>query len=128
MNQPQIHFAVCLGERGAQRFAVLLTDETFYDANVCENGIRTRFTQEHVRVTRRASMNKELYTWQLSPNDVEQLRGFTRWQAFNCIADFNEPHRVHFDPLKSLLNPTGNGFESPLGILPARLGSGQANV
>ena len=127
MNQPQIHVAVCSGEPGAQRFAPCLRDETFYDANVCEVGIRTRFTQEHVRVARRGSMNIELYMWHLSPNDLEQLRGFTRWQAFNCIADFNELHRINFDPLKSLLNPTSNGFESPLGILPARLGSGQAN-
>ena len=128
MNQPQIHVAVCLGECGAQRFAPCLSDETFYDANVCEIGIRTRFAQEYVRVVRRVSMNNELCMVHLSPNDLDQLCGLLRWQALLCIPDFNEPHRIHFDPLKSLLNPTGNGSEFPSGICTLRLRSLQANV
>ena len=128
MNQPQIHAAVCLGECGAQRFAPSLMDETFYDANISDIGIRIRFAQEYVRVVRRVSVNNELCMAHLSPNALDQLSGLLRWQAFNSIADFNEPHNVHFDPLKSLLNPTGNGSESPRGIVPARLLSVQANV
>ena len=124
MNQPQIHVAVRPEESGAQRFAVFLSDETLYDANVCEIGTRTRFTQEHVRVARRVSMNIELCIWHLTPNDLEQLCGFMRWQALNGIADFNKTHCVHFDHLKSLLNPTGNSSKSHLGISPARLRSG----
>ena len=128
MNQPQIHVAVCPGEFGAQRFAVFLSDETFYDANVCEIGIRTRFAQEYVRVARRVSMNNEVCTMHLGTNAVDQLCGLLRWQAINRIADFNKSHHVHSDPLKSLLNPTGNGSESPCAIVPAGLLCVQADV
>ena len=71
MNQPQIHVAVCPGEPGAQRFAVCLSDEILYDTNVCEIGMRARFTQEHVRVARRSSMNNELCMLHLSLNDLD---------------------------------------------------------
>ena len=103
-------------------------DETFYDANVCEICIRTRFAQEYVRVVRRVSMDEELCMVHLSPNDLDQLCGLLRRQALNSIADFNEPHRVHFDPLKSLLNPTGNGSEFPRGMFSSRLRSLKTNV
>ena len=73
-------------------------------------------------------MNIELYMWHLLPNDLEQPRGFTLWQASFGIADFNQTHCVDFDNLKSLPNPTGNGIEFPLGIFPARLRSVQACV
>ena len=128
MNQPQIHAAVCVGECRAQRFALSLMDETSYDANISDIHIRISFAQEYVRVARRVSMNNEVCTMHLSTNAVDQLCGLLRWQAINRIADINEPHNVHFDPLKSLLNPTGNGSESPRGIVPARLLFVQANV
>ena len=128
MNQPQIHLAVCHDECGAQRFASCLSDEIFLDANVCEIGIRPCFAQEHVRVAQRGSMNIELYMWHLLPNDLEQPRGFTLWQASFGIADFNQTHCGDFDILKRLPNPTGNGIEFPLGIFPARLRSVQASV
>ena len=73
-------------------------------------------------------MNNKLYMWHLSPNGLEQLCGFMRWQAVRCIADFNEAHRVRLDLLKSPPNPTGNGSESPRSIFAARLRSVQANV
>ena len=128
MNQPQLHAAVCVDERRAQRFALSLMDETSYDANIPDVQIRISFAEEYVRMARRVSMNNEVCTMHLGTNAVDQLCGLLRWQAINTIADFNKSHHVHFDPLKSLLSPTGNGSESPCAIVPAGLLCVQADV
>ena len=128
MNQPQIHTAVCVDKCRAQRFALFLMDETSYDANISDIHIRISFAEEYVRMARRVSMNNEVCTMHLGTNAVDQLCGLLRWQAINTIADFHKSHRVHFDPLKSLLNPTRNGSESPCAIVPAGLLCVQADV
>ena len=128
MNQPEVQVAGGLGVCAAQRFAPALSDEVLYDVNVYEIGTRTHSAHENVGVARRVSMHNELDIWHMSPNRVEQLCGLLLWQAFHCIADFNEAHRVHPEMFKSLPNPTGYGVEFPLSISPARLDSRQANV
>ena len=50
-------------------------------------------------MAQRGSMNIELYTWHLLPNDLEQPCGFTLWQASFGIADFNQTYCADFDIL-----------------------------
>ena len=45
MDQPQIHRKPFPNQRGGQRFAVCLIDETIYDANVSERDIGIRIAQ-----------------------------------------------------------------------------------